>query len=52
MKKLDVNDYSFAHLNLILLLHYLAKLCQFFGDTVYTAKKNCCVAHTDDSQGP
>ena len=25
MKKLDVNDYSFAHLTLILLLHYLVK---------------------------
>jgi len=25
MKKLDVNDYGFAHLSLILLLHYLVK---------------------------
>jgi len=25
MKKLDVNDYGFAHLTLILLLHYLMK---------------------------
>ena len=25
MKKLDVKDYSFAHLNLIMLLHYLVK---------------------------
>jgi len=25
MKKLDVNDYGFAHLALILLLHYLVK---------------------------
>ena len=25
MKKIDVNDYSFAHLTLILLLHYLVK---------------------------
>jgi len=25
MKKLDVNDYGFAHLTLILLLHYLVK---------------------------
>jgi len=25
MKKLDVNDYSLAHLTLILLLHYLVK---------------------------
>jgi len=25
MKKLEVNDYGFAHLTLILLLHYLVK---------------------------
>jgi len=25
MKKLDANDYGFAHLTLILLLHYLVK---------------------------
>jgi len=25
MKKLDVNDYGFAHLTLILLLHYIVK---------------------------
>jgi len=25
MKKLEVNDYSFAHLTLLLLLHYLVK---------------------------
>jgi len=34
MKKLDVNDYSFVHLTLILLLHYLAK-CN-------DAENNCC----------
>ena len=34
MKKLDVNDFSFAHLTLILLLHYLVK-CRSRSLTVY-----------------
>jgi len=32
--KLDVNDYSFAHLTLILLLHYLVK-CRSLSLAVY-----------------
>jgi len=34
MKKLDVNDFSFAYLTLILLLHYLVK-CRSRGLAVY-----------------
>jgi len=34
MKKLDVNDYSFAHLTLMLLLHYLVK-CRSCSLAVY-----------------
>jgi len=34
VKKRDVNDYSFAHLTLILLLHYLVK-CRSCSLAVY-----------------
>jgi len=34
LKKPDVNDYSFGHLTLILLLHYLVK-CRSRSFTVY-----------------
>ena len=37
MKKLDVNDYGFAHLSLILLLHYLVK-CRSRSLAVYNNK--------------
>jgi len=37
MKKLDVNDYGFAHLILILLLHYLVK-CRSRSLAVYNNK--------------
>jgi len=37
MKKLDVNDYGFAHLTLILLLHYLVK-CRSRSLAVYNNK--------------
>jgi len=34
MKKLDVNDYSFAHFTSILLLHYLVKF-KSYSLTIY-----------------
>jgi len=37
MKELNVNDYGFAHLTLILLLHYLVK-CGSRSLTVYNNK--------------
>ena len=37
MKKLDVNDYGFAHLTVILLLHYLVK-CRSRSLAVYNNK--------------
>jgi len=45
MKKRDVNDYGFAHLTLILLLHYLVK-CRSRSLAVYNNKfilGNACI---------
>jgi len=46
MKKLDVNDYGFVHLTLILLLHYLVK-CRSRSLAVYNNKfilGSACIA--------
>jgi len=44
MKKLDVNDCDFAHLTLILLLHYLVK-CRSRSLAVYTTISSYWVVH-------
>jgi len=44
MKKLDVNDYGFAHITFILLLHYLVK-CRNRSSSVYNNKFIYWVVH-------